>query len=290
MGRLSTHPELESGEVPMKLGVTFLTLTTGLLGFASVLAQPPATPGAAPASDQRLDELLRYWEQDAARMQMMVAEFKCTRKNKTFNKTETYTGSLKFMRPEFARFEMSSVENPQTNYERFICTGSHLYVFRPAESTLIAYPLPARAAGQSGQLPDDGPLPFISGMKADTAKKRYQIKITKEDQYYIYVDVLPNYPRDQQDFTYARLVILRSTMLPRQLFWVDPQNIEVTWDITRVLKDREAEGAVKREDFMKPEVPRGWQLKVSEGAAAAGANPNGTQVKFGQPRVIRPQQ
>jgi hypothetical protein len=112
------------------------------------------------------------------------------------------------------------------------------------------------------------------------------------------VEVIPNYPKDQQDFTYARLAILRKDWvnpktktvdlpkdMPREILWIEPNKTKVKWEINQIQRDKEALGSVDRlKDFGKPVLPTGWQFKSDPNAAAPA--PNNTR----QPTVIRPQQ
>jgi TIGR03009 family protein len=259
-----------------------------LLAGSSLLSQPPAPPfqPQPPADDPRLDALLTRWEKETANCQSMRIELTCTRKNNVFNRTETLTGEAKFLKlPKDygVRLELKSPDNPN-RYEKYICTGGYIYVYRPEEKLIHIYTLPAT---QSGQLPDDGALPFLFGMKAETAKKRYQMKITNQTDWYTYVEVLPNFPRDKADFTYARLAILNKETkvlgqhMPREIYWVEPNNIEVKWVITNLQRD--VAGSVQREEFVKPTLPAGWQWKQE----AITSNPPSGSTR--PPTVIRQQ-
>jgi TIGR03009 family protein len=269
-----------------------LTLALGL----TLTAQPNAVPNGPPPPpvvDPKLDQLLARWEKETANSQTMFAEITCKRKNNVFNKTETLSGFAKFMRLSAsdygARLELNHPQNPNQD-EKYVCTGPYIYVFRPEEKTIHVFTLPPR---QAGQLPDDGALPFLFGMKADTAKRRYQLKIAKETDWYTYVDVVPNFARDKADFTYARLAIIGKPNnyvpvgLPKEIFWVEPNNVEVTWDIK--LLQRDMPNTVQRSDFMKPELPKGWEWKAMTNAAA-GPNPAAPVANPSRPpTVIRPQ-
>ncbi len=257
----------------------------------------PAENQAAPtAPDPRLDQLLARWEKEMrAVKQSMAAEVRCTRKDRTgFDKTRVSTGWIKFMRPDLARMDLTDTENA-ARYERWICTGSHVYNFAPSEKVIYVYSL---QGPQQGQLPDEGPLQFLTDMNAQKMKERYTLKITKVDQHYTYLDVFPKFPKDMQDFVYVRLVILNQSDrpalaslvgLPIQLYMVEPNKNETTYDVLRVHKD--SIQTVKRTEFEKPELPgKDWKWEnvrpLSDTGRGAG-NPRPTG--GGTPRVIRPQ-
>lgn len=249
-----------------------LVLALALFLAVGVSAQQPSGPPAPQPTDPRLDQLLARWEKETAGIKSMVATIKCTRKNNVFNRTETLEGTAKFMQQAdgsyLARLHLEDKGN-KNRYETYICTGSHIYVVRPEEKSIYAYSLPVK---QQKQLPDDGPMPFLFGMKAETAKKRYQLKLAaKQDEFYTYVDVLPNFARDQADFTYARLAILNKTFLPAQIYWVEPNKVEVTWDVGDFQKN--VLGPEHRPEFNQPKLPPGWELKTEQKLDQPPASP-----------------
>jgi TIGR03009 family protein len=280
----------------MRIGKTLAVVVAAAVGLLAAQAQTPAPQGnqdnPAPATaDPRLDQLLARWENETRGVQQtMMAEIKSVRKDHVFNKKRQSTGWIKFMRPDLARVELADAENPE-RYERWICTGAHVYNFAPAEKVIYVFPL---EAARKGQLPDQGPAQFLFDMKADLAKKRYELKITKVTEHYTYIDVFPRFEADMQDFSYARLVILNKTNLPLQLYWVEPNKTEVTWDIVKIHKD--APQLVKRTEFEKPSLPDPtwkWGDTRALNDARPAAKPTGSGKSQGgspnSPRVIRPQ-
>jgi TIGR03009 family protein len=262
-----------------------LTLTAGLLLAAGARAQqPPAPP---PAADPKLDPLLARWEKETANIRTILADITCTRKNPLFNKIDVLTGKARLLRQDDGTYlvsvELNHKENPERD-EKYLCTGTHLYVFRPQEKLIYVYPLPPRKAGQPA---DKGFMPFMIGMKAEVAKQRYQLRVAQENEWYTYVTVIPNYPEDQAEFIFARLAILnKETQMipkdtPKEIFWVEPNKVEVKWDITRIQRD--VPGTVSRDDFLPPDprkLPAGWNFKYERPLNAPPP----------EPRVIRPQQ
>src|SRR5262249_36785955 len=157
----------------------------------------------------------------------------------TFQRTETYVGEAKYMKlpvgatgqvDNLASLSMQNKDNPNI-FERFVCTGTHLYQFLPQQKEIRVYQLPPP---RPGQVADDNFLSFLFGMKAEEAKRRYDLRVVKEDQWYIYVEVQPRSPADKADFQKARLVLNKDNFLPRQLWFEQPNGDEVTWDLPRV--------------------------------------------------------
>lgn len=258
---------------------------------------PAAPPPAPPANDPALNLLLGQWERDMGTLQTLVVEFKCTR---TYTDQggiqKEFNGSLRSMRLPDGSFgaTIKLVRAADGRVaEQYICTGNHIYNVWPDDKTVYVYTLPPR---QAGQAPDDGPLPFLTGMKAETARKRYQLlayesKDPKYQPWYTYVEVRPNFARDAQDFTFAHLSILKQAFvnsdgavqipagMPRRLLWHEPNKNKTVWDITRI--QRNVPGTVDRHEFAAPTFEKDWKIEnISKSAVNPPTNP---------PRVIRNQ-
>jgi TIGR03009 family protein len=262
-----------------------------------VVAQPTSPPPAPVANEPALNQLLAMWERDMGTMQSLVVEFNCTRTyTDQGNIKKEFVGSLRCMKMVDGSFG-ATIQLRRANgtvAEQYICTSTHIYNVWPEDKTVYVYTLPPR---QPGQPPDDGPLPFLTGMKSKTARERYRLKAydsedPKYKPWYTYVDVLPNFDRDLQDFTYARLSILKQPIrdqqgvelipvgMPRQLLWFEPNKNKTTWDVLRV--QRNVPESVSRREFEKPTFPQGWKIEnLSKAASGPSTNP---------PRVIRNQE
>ena len=273
--------------------VVWLLILAAPAAFSQPATPPVAPPVAAPAADPVLTQLLGQWERDMGTLQSLVIEFNWSRTYTTANVTKEGVGSLRCMKlPDGslgAIYKVTRRDNPNMVIEQYICTGTHVYNISPETKTVDVITLQPRKAGQAL---DEGPMPFLTGMAAEAARKRYQLA-TKEPAdvklkpWYTYLEVRPNFPSDQQNFSVARLVIMKRDSqspaipagMPREIFWVEPTKNTTKWDIQRVL--RNVPNSVDRQEFAKPDVPRDW--KVQNVSPTAPASPSG------QPRVIRNQ-
>src|SRR5262249_55908171 len=137
--------------------------------------------------------------------------------------------------------------------EKFVCTGTYLYQFLPAQKEIRAVELPRP---KPGQVSEDNFLGFLFGMKAEEARRRYVLHLAREDRYYIYVDTPRGSRADGADSQGAGLVLNKDNSLPRQLWFEHPNGNEVTGD-TPALKP----GVVlDRRAFDAPQPPAGWKL------------------------------
>src|SRR5262249_45575429 len=146
-------------------------------------------------------------------------------KDKTFDTVQKFTGFAQYMKAgagatgmNLAMLELRPEGKGEISH-KFICTGTFLYQFLPAQKEVRAYELPRP---KPGQVAEDNFLSFLFGMKAEEAKRRYDLRLAKEDQWYVYVDILPRFPRDKADFQRARIVLNKDSFLPRQLWFEQP--------------------------------------------------------------------
>jgi TIGR03009 family protein len=214
-------------------------------------------------------------------VQTLASQCNRTELNKVFQSRDVFTGVAKYMKPNMAMLEMRHKTKPEI-VEKYVCTGTFLYEYVPSKKEVRVHELPAP---KSGQVADDNFLSFLFGMKAEEAKRRYDLKLAKEDQWYFYVEITPRFQVDKADFTRARLVLLKDRFLPRQLWFEQPNTNEVTWDIERI----DSGARLDRNDFAPPTtLPAGWVLK-REPKLDPNA-PRGEAPRDPSPRVIRPNQ
>jgi TIGR03009 family protein len=237
------------------------------------------TPVKPADNNARLDQYLRAWEQEMRKIQTLQAVLTRTDKDKVFQTASKFTGYAQYMKAgtgpsamNLALMEMK-VAGKNDMAEKFICTGTFLYQFLPAQKEIRRYELPRP---KPGQVADDNFLTFLFGMKADEARKRYDLKLAKEDKWYIYIEVVPRFAADKADFTRARLVLNRDSYLPRQLWFEHGNGNEVTWEIPRLQPGVELD----RRLFDTPATPPNWKVVPVNRTAAAAQNV--------PPTVVRP--
>lgn len=145
-------------------------------------------------------------------------------------------------------------EKDQTKLaEKIISTGTYIYEFKPEAKEIRFHEIPRPQPGQDGV--DDSITSFLLGIPASKAQTRYQMQLIKEDEHYIYVDVIPREERDKAQFIHARIVLNKKTYLPAQFWFRQPNKDEVTWNMTA-----QANVNVDRRYFDKPALPEGWKL------------------------------
>jgi TIGR03009 family protein len=239
-----------------------LVLLGLLLAAVPAAAQTPPSPKPGAQAADPLDVYLQRWEAAMLKVQTLHAVLKRTEKDPTFNASQTYVGFAQYMKAgagantlNLALLEMK-LQGKTEIAEKFICTGTYLYQYSPAAKEIRAYELPRP---KPGQVADDNFLSFLFGMKAEEAKRRYELKLVKEkenDKFWIYVDVHPRFPGDKADFEWARIVLSRTTYLPRQLWFKQKTGPEVLWDVDPIRSGVQ----LNRATFDAPKPEPGWKL------------------------------
>jgi TIGR03009 family protein len=249
-----------------------LVLAALVLAGLSVTAQQ--APPAAPAADSPLDTYLLRWEQEMKKVETLSAEINRVVKVKSFDTATKLVGWAAYKRRGSGAATLNQAamelrpEGKREFQEKYVCTGARVFRFKPAQKEIEVFEVPKP---KEGQVAEDGVLAFMFGMPARDARARYDLRLAKEDRYYIYVDVLPRLPQDKSDFQRARLVLNKDSFLPRQLWFEGADGTETLWDIPRIQTGTDLDPRL----FDQPATPPGWRLSVSR------------PVSEPKPRVIR---
>lgn len=263
-----------------------LTLSAAFMLCATLCAQqaPPASPPAVPLDpkNNRLDALLMQWEAKMKSVQTLRAtQVTRERVDKVFKTQDTFIGEAKYMKPNLAMLDLKRKDR-QDIFEKYICTGTYLYEYNQSNREIRYLELPPP---KPGQVADDNFLSFVFGMRAEEAKRRYELKLVGEgqDKYYHYIEILPRFPADRADFERAQLVLTQDSMLPRRLTFVEPNGNRITWDIPFI----ETNLPLDRRQFESPALPtKEWKL-VKAPKANTSRTPGNEELP---PRIIRPKQ
>jgi TIGR03009 family protein len=270
----------------------FCLVLTGFLSCVAVsLAQQPAAqlqpaqPLAPAGQVKSIDQHLATWEtrmKEISSLEMNPIER--VDKDVTFKMVNQWQGAAMYSKPNLASLWLKR-KDKQELWEKWICSGAAIYQYVPTEKKIVIHQMPAK---KDGAVSDENFLGFMFGMKAEDAKKRYDLQISKDkdgkskenDPYYVYIDIKPREERDKADFEMARLVLHKDSYLPRQLWFRHPNGDETTWNILQA----KSGVAIPRKEFMAPEAPKGWSMVQGMKPSEAKANDPKSQ-----PRIVRPQ-
>jgi TIGR03009 family protein len=177
---------------------------------------------------------------------------------------EIWEGEAKYYKPNKASIWLVN-KKKQQDFERLLCDGPKVYKWEPKLKEIHLY---APENPKQDKVSDDNFVSMMMGMKAEQAKARYQMVLSNEDTHYFYVDIYPKRADDKVEFSRARLVLVKSTGLPRQIWFEQPNQNETTWDFTNMAVNVN----IDPREFDQPIPPKDWQLKRAPNPpAGAGA-------------------
>lgn len=227
-----------------------------------------------------LDKVLMGWEAEMMKVQTLAAQLERTESDLLFKSNKVLVGYAQYMKVppraqgdkplNKAMLEMrpkGKETGPNAELaEKFICTGTELYQYSVAGKVIQAHKLPEPPPGQ---VANDNFLSFLFGMRAQEAKRRYDLKLDKEDKFYYYINVQPLMPDDKAEFERAQVVLHRDTFLPAMLWFQQSKDSTVTWRIPAI------KGGVQVDPVMfeAPKPPPGWKMVVAPQA------PGGTVIR-----------
>ena len=263
----------------------------------------PATPAGPPqgfplpaAEQQRVDQVLAYWE--AKTSEIVTFQTRFTRQNFDFvfgerDKPRTVDkGIVRYSAPDKGEMKVEEVwkfnpqpTDPKQPYDReevqfgewWLCDGMSIYQFDSRNRTLTETRLPPEMQGQAI---GDGPLPFLFGAKAATMKERYWIReVTPKDspsgEYW-----LEAYPKRQSDAANFDKLLVKLTLQKDQLMPSAMKVFNKQGHMTYHFEDQTPNDARHRlagflKYFVRPSVPRGW-TKVIENWDGQRLNEDGS--------------
>jgi TIGR03009 family protein len=218
-----------------------------------------------PQQQADLDQLLGEWETQSNNMQNFSCKFMRTTYKPAFmgnnnQPAELDIGEIKYAAPDKGMFRVDKtfvyVKNPKTNEyeqqpggdgEHWTCSGTSIYNVNVADKTIEEYPLPKQLQGKAIT---EGPLPFVFGAKAADLKARYFLRdITPQPEQgkTVWLQVVPKYRRDAQNFQFCEVILTKNDMLPYAIKVIDPgatpQNLART---VYTFEDRSVNGAWAR--------------------------------------------
>jgi TIGR03009 family protein len=248
--------------------ILIMTLALGVFvastpAFGQVAAP---VPDPAQSAEARLDQILNFWEQVTRQVTAFDAVCHRTRKSVRFGTTEKYEGNLRLLKADpgliYASLEMHQKDDGAV-FEKLILNDRGLWAFDSSAKVINLLELPKRIG-----IFDNTPIALVCGMKAVDVKKRFEIQLKGEDQNYFYLEISPRTEGDKANFAKIRLTLTRATYLPRQLWWQQPNQDEVLFDLPRV--DARA-NHLRPGDFASPQPPPpGWKIALPQPAGAKG--------------------
>jgi TIGR03009 family protein len=211
---------------------------------AKKLPRPAPEPLKIEEISPELEKILKNWELTTSQFKKMTGEFSRFKYDKTFEVEWRAEGKFAYEAPDKGNYvlngatigkgDVSKKKSPKdgtpftlkaSDSERWVCTGKEVIKINEKEKTYEKLPIPPDSQGENIM---DGPLPFLFGMKAEQAKRRYRLSLssknTSEDE--IWLDVIPRWQNDAANWSSAMVIIYAKTFQPKAVKLVDPTGAE----------------------------------------------------------------
>ncbi|CAN5588338.1 hypothetical protein BH11PLA2_BH11PLA2_42820 [soil metagenome] len=262
-----------------------LVLISGTFAFGQGIPSPgsgqptTAQPGGVPAiptanvvtPQQAFAKLpadlqghLLAWEKKTQALQTMYTECEREVKNTLTQKTASYKGAIRCMKPNLAYLRIDNTTKKE-DFAAYICDGKFVYEYSGLDKTVTNHPIPP---GGKGNVGDNLLLEFMSGaMTAADVAARFQLKLIKVDAHYVYIDVAPQLAKDQQEFESLILVLYSDQVkgmeyLPAKVRMSKNKNQEVEdWTFKQPMANPQG---IKAADFAYINPPKDWAVKKAE--------------------------
>lgn len=223
-----------------------------------------------------LEQILKDWEKKTALIKKLSAHVKKIETDGTFGVQKLGEGEIKFEGPDKASYhlEPSAVPPEQDKIEpaaeeRWYCTGKEVYQISDMEKTYRVVPIPKE---MQGKRIIDGPLPFLFGMKAEEAKRRYRffpLKPVKNIPNSVWLKVIPRLQKDRANYRVAKLILDKETYVPIAVMTEDPAGTTKTTYLLTNIKVNPQKWFPWQGNFIKPKL-KGYKLVIDSAGEAPG--------------------
>lgn len=235
---------------------------------------------------EELEQLLKDWERESAKIEKLVGKHQRIVYNKIFEVEKISNGQFYYEAPDKGRIDLVGMEpkkgskslrvNEKTGQayrlekdqqSRWICSGKEIMNINDEEKTVEAFPLPPDLQGQNII---HGPLPFLFGMKAEEAKKRFALSFVdqknpeKNNEKFVYIKAVPRQMMDKDNFQEATIKLDRERFLPMAVRLIDPSgNLETVYIFSAKdlhVNNRELIPSIFRDKPFQPRIPKNYKL------------------------------
>ena len=231
-------------EPPAGAGAKGKTLPSPATTKSGQQPRPPVKAMEVEKFDPVLEQVLQDWERNTSLFKKLVGEFQVFKYDPIFEVEKRARGRFAHEAPDKGSYERLAVEIPKgargkkrgkdgTPYklesdipERWVCTGKEVIKIDDREKTYEKIPIPPEAQGQNII---EGPLPFLFGMKAERAKKRYKMKLLNPEnkaENEIWLEVIPRRREDSGNWQRAVVIIDAEKFVPTAVKLFDPTGAE----------------------------------------------------------------
>lgn len=200
--------------------------------------RPPANPLRVQTLDPKLESILQSWEQESGKITVLQGRHTRSEINSVFGVEKKSEGMFFYVAPDRGRFDMkgipvkpgekSTIVNPETQQpyslasgtdQGWICTGKNILILNVESKEYEVHEIPEQMRGENIV---QSPLPFLFGMKAADAKRRFSLRLVRETEAIYVIEAIPLTQMDSQNYQRALIALDRETFVPHGVQLLDP--------------------------------------------------------------------
>jgi len=264
--------------------------------------RPAAEPLRVEPVTPELLAILQQWEASGEKIQRLTGKHTRFVYDYVFEVEKRSKGEFLYVAPDMGSFEIEPISVPKGAVgakvgksgspfklepdlpERWVCNGKEILKIDDQAKTYEMVVIPPEGRGQNII---DGPLPFLFGMKADQAQRRYALELLKETEREVWLKAIPRLQQDAVNYREATIILDRETFLPRAVRLIDPSGNKET---VHAFKDLTVNGRPNLfglgSDPLKPNLASYKRVLNDKGVQAADVQ--APQAPPGQTRTNRP--
>jgi TIGR03009 family protein len=238
----------KSGQAP-KAGPLIQTGGQYNIGPKSDPAKPPRPAGddlIVPRISPELREILDDWEQHSSQIKSLHGKHTRFVYNHVFEIEKRSDGKWYLETPDKGRIDLVGIPPKKNEISKkigkksgkpyrieadeeqmWICNGNDIVVVDSDQKTYEVTPVPEHLRGTNIV---NGPLPFLFGLKAADAEKRYELTLLANGKTSVRIQIVPRLQSDKDNYRKAVIILDKSRYLPTAVQLEDPTgNLETVY-------------------------------------------------------------
>ncbi|HCO25144.1 MAG: hypothetical protein CME31_01975 [Gimesia sp.] len=236
--------------------------------------QQPAA-NQAPQVEQQLpaalEEILKKWELESSKIEKLEGKHIRIEYEDVFKVEKQSEGIFYYEKPDKGRIDITGMDikkgakgkkiDPKTGQpyqlrpganECWICDGKRIFSINEDAKSYEVFPIPLERRGVNIM---EGPLPFLFGMPAKTAKERYFLKLEINNPQQILIAAKPKRRADAANYSEAKIILNPKTYLPSAVLLIHPGGKQSTVYTFKDVVANKSRGIIRKLFTDDPFVP-----------------------------------
>jgi len=255
----------------LRPALSVLAFALAPLAFGQPPSQPLPLQPAPVGPDAQLQAHLAGWETAMKAVEKFSVEATLVKKDLITQRESKFTGNIWCMKGGLARLSIVKVvgkdEKPNpADFMAYICNGDMLYEYDGGAKVVTMVNLGKGGAGNNLL------LDLMSGMTADAALKRFDLKLLKAEKPYVYIEAKPKSAEDKAEFETMTLVLCDADVkgrayIPRMVILRKSNGQQTeSWDFPDPKVNPEG---IEKKHFEPAKPPEGWTVQKAVAPKAA---------------------